>query len=202
MSNSESMPRRNFVRNLSLAASAVATGSLLDASPAAAVAPPSDWDMSWVARVTGTHRLTFDIGSASPGMSVAPASTWMEGVAAAHGVPDSDMNAVLVYRHDAVTAVLNDAMRKRLGITAQPEHAPEGMPTLAGIMARGAIILACNRALGGQAYALRQKETGLSETESHAQIRAAVISGVYVMPNGIFALGRAQTAGCGYFKPG
>ena len=76
-----------------------------------------------------------------------------------------------------------------------------GQTTLRRLMSRGAIVLACNNALSGQAYGLKQKE-GLSDADAYAQIRASVTPGVYVMPNGIFSVARAQEAGCSLFMPG
>jgi len=73
--------------------------------------------------------------------------------------------------------------------------------TVRRLMARGVIILACNNALNGQAYTLKQKES-ISEPDAQAQIRASVADGVYVMPNGIFSVARAQEAGCALFMPG
>jgi intracellular sulfur oxidation DsrE/DsrF family protein len=73
--------------------------------------------------------------------------------------------------------------------------------TVRKLMARGVIMLACNNALNGQAYTLKQKEN-ISETEAQAQLRASVADGVYIMPNGIFSVARAQEAGCSLFMPG
>jgi hypothetical protein len=76
-----------------------------------------------------------------------------------------------------------------------------GPMTIRRLMNRGAIILACNNALSGQAYGLKEKE-GLTDADAYAQIRSAVTPGVYVMPNGIFSVARAQEAGCSLFMPG
>ena len=37
---------------------------------------------------------------------------------------------------------------------------------------------------------------------AQAQVRASVADGVYVMPNGIYSVARAQEAGCSLFIPG
>jgi hypothetical protein len=88
-----------------------------------------------------------------------------------------------------------------LNAPALPATGMGGQTTIRRLMSRGAIILACNNALSGQAYGLKQKEN-LSEADAYAQIRAAVTPGVYVMPNGIFSVARAQEAGCSLFMPG
>jgi hypothetical protein len=64
----------------------------------------------------------------------------------------------------------------------------------------GAIVLTCDSALRGVAFQLRQKEPSLSMDQAIAGIRAAVIPGAYVMPNGVFAVSAAQDAGCNYMR--
>jgi len=91
-----------------------------------------------------------------------------------------------------------------LGDASAPPASTNGMQgriTIRRLMARGVIMLACNNALGGQAYSLKQKE-GITEADAQAQVRASVAEGVYVMPNGIFSVARAQEAGCSLFMPG
>jgi hypothetical protein len=240
------IPRRKFLRTVSLGTTMIGGASVLQAcaaqsASARSVLPPSPasrpqstkWDMSWVARVNRPHRVVFDVAKVAEGVALFQASTWMYGYAEAEGATDNDLNAVLVFRHAAVTMVLGDAMWARLGISSGQTHGaadstatstpkpptgrnpylgdaspasepPAGMDgrvTIRRLMSRGAIILACNNALRGQAYGLKEKEN-LSEADAYAQVRAAVTPGVYVMPNGIFSVARAQEAGCSLFMPG
>ena len=62
-------------------------------------------------------------------------------------------------------------------------------------------MLACNMALRGQVSRLRQKEN-LAQDDADKAIRSAIVPGCYIVPNGIFAVSRAQMAGCAYFAPG
>lgn len=237
------IPRRKFLRTVSLGTTMIGGASMLEAcaaNAAGAGSPPtparspsqnSKWDMSWVGRVNRPHRVVFDVTKVAEGQALWQASTWMRGYADAEGAKDDDLNLVLVFRHAAVTMVLDDAMWGRLGVAAEKAHgsadttkssppptgrnpylgdanAPAasatgmgGPMTIRRLMNRGAIILACNNALSGQAFGLKEKE-GLSEADAYAQIRAAVTPGVYVMPNGIFSVARAQEAGCSLFMPG
>jgi hypothetical protein len=66
------------------------------------------------------------------------------------------------------------------------------------LVSRGAIVLTCDNALRGVAHRLRQRETQLTRESAHAEVRRQVLPGVYVMPNGIFAVSAAQDAGCHY----
>jgi intracellular sulfur oxidation DsrE/DsrF family protein len=229
------MIRRHFLRAVSAGSSLLGIGALLEgcgvqsasARPAAPWPVPSRrgaWDMSWVGRVNRPHRVVFDITKISDGDALWQASSWMEGYAQAEGAGDSDLNAVLVFRHAAVTMVLEDEMWARLNTKAStPEQKPTaatqrnpylgeattaaasgsatGQMTIRRLMARGAIVLACNNALNGEAFSLKQREN-ISESEAQSQIRASVAHGVYVMPNGIFSVARAQEAGCALFIPG
>jgi intracellular sulfur oxidation DsrE/DsrF family protein len=68
------------------------------------------------------------------------------------------------------------------------------------LMKQGAVVLACNNALRGVAFMLRRKETSLSADAAMAEVRKSVLPGVYVMPNGIFAVSAAQDAGCHYMR--
>lgn len=234
-----SVPRRNFLRTISVGSSLGAMGlldacaavppTLQSAAPTPQPAAPrrATWDMSWVKRVNRPHRVVFDVTKISDGDALWQTTSWMQGYAEAEGATDADLNAVLVFRHAAVTMVLNDAMWTRLGVSSGKQDstastgvkrnpylgdataapAPSTTPgmhtpmTIRRLMGRGVIILACNNALNGQAYTLKQKE-GISETDAQAQIRASVADGVYVMPNGIFSVARAQEAGCALFMPG
>jgi len=236
--NQSTIPRRSFLRTMSIGSSLVGAGGLLDAcagqsalahgstqSPQPAGARRTTWDMSWVSRVNRPHRVVFDVTKISDGDALWQTTSWMQGYAEAEGATDADLNAVLVFRHGAVVMVLDDAMWTRLGVSAgradqpataatkhnpylgdvNPAPAPTngmgGPMTIRRLMARGVIILACNNALNGQAYTLKDKEH-LSETDAQAQVRASVAEGVYVMPNGIFSVARAQEAGCSLFIPG
>jgi len=168
--------------------------------------------------------VVFDVTKISDGDALWQATSWMQGYAEAEGATDADLNAVLVFRHSAVTMVLNDAMWTRLGVASgradsTASTGPKRNPylgdvtpvamtpgthspmTVRKLMARGVIMLACNNALNGQAYALKDKEK-ISETDAQAQVRASVADGVYIMPNGIFSVARAQEAGCSLFMPG
>jgi hypothetical protein len=71
-----------------------------------------------------------------------------------------------------------------------------GLDTL---IARGAIVLACNLALR-RAIALVQRADKVSTDEARKTVLANLVPGVIVMPSGIFAVTRAQEAGCQYIR--
>ena len=74
--------------------------------------------MSRVWRVNRPHRVVFDVTKISDGDALWQTTSWMQGYAEGEGATDADLNAVLVFRHAAVTMVLNDAMWARLAVAS------------------------------------------------------------------------------------
>ena len=67
------------------------------------------------------------------------------------------------------------------------------------LIGRGAIVLACNLALR-RAVSLVTKVDKVSAESARATVLAHLVPGVVVMPSGIFAVTRAQEAGCQYIR--
>jgi hypothetical protein len=200
------------------ATAAGATGSATGAPQPNA----TQWDMSWT-RKLGKFRTAYD----SPEINSAAALHFAS--AAASGYKDalnvtSEFTPVLILRHAASVMVLDDDMWKRLalgesrklkdpttgenalrnpfiGYKNGDKHSIVGSDaSLDTLMAAGAIVLTCNRALMGIAYSLRQKEPQFTQQTAHEEVRRHVLPGVYVMPNGVFAVSAAQDAGCHYMR--
>ena len=229
-----SNPRRDFLRTVSIGSTvAAAAGLEACASSVSALTtspltqPAGEWDLSWVDRVKAPFRVVFNITQKND-LGLMQTWMWMDGFRQAYGTQDKDLNAVLVFRHEAVAMMLDDAMWARMAImesssgtgsgntTAAPpgrnpwlsKPASSGSSgsqdtdyTISALRARGVIMLACNMALRGQVSRLRQKEN-LAADDADKAIRNAIVPGCYVVPNGIFAVSRAQVAGCAYFTPG
>jgi hypothetical protein len=193
------------------------------ASPPTAGVSGAQWDMSWQQKLA-RHRTAYDSPEVMHGAALAYAAAAAEGYQQALNVSGREFTPVLILRHAATVMVLNDAMWNRLGLgeTQKLKDPTTGEPALrnpfigftagdkfsmvgehAGLdvlMQRGAVVLTCNRALMGVAYQLRRKDTTLAQETAMAEARASVLPGVYVMPNGIFAVSAAQDAGCHYMK--
>ena len=227
-------PRRDFLRTVSVGSAVAATAGLQAcASSVAAITtstppqPARGFDLSWVDRLKAPYRVAFNITQKND-LGLMQTWMWMDGFRQAYGTEDKDLNAVLVFRHEAVAMMLDDAMWARMGImesssgagsgttTAAPpgrnpwlskpaSSAPSGAQgtdyTISALRSRGVIMLACNVALRGQGSRLRQKEN-LPPDEADRAIRNAVVPGCYIVPNGIFGISRAEMAGCAYFAPG
>jgi hypothetical protein len=67
------------------------------------------------------------------------------------------------------------------------------------LIERGAVVLACNLALRNMSGSLA-RQASRPAADVFAEVKANLVPGVTVMPNGIFAVGRAQQAGCGCIR--
>jgi hypothetical protein len=178
----------------------------------------STWDVSWTERVTGMHRAVFDSPEPSEGAALFRAVAWCDHYKEVYGVERQDMSAVVVIRHMAISLVMDDAywsrykvgkelkLRSEKGkwaevnpISAQSVGADERAKKykIETFMANGGIVLACSWAFGGMVQQIKAREK-VDQAAADAQARAHLIPGVILQPNGIFAVLRAQEAGCHY----
>lgn len=194
--------------------------------PPASPAPPPQqkWDDSWVAKVSGAkYRAVFDGPALADGEVANQAWAFMKDTHDALGATDAEMAAVLVMRHAGIPFALDDVLwdRYKLGkrfkvqdpTTGKPARrnpllhaekddkyalvAPDG--TLTALRARGATLLACNRALRYAAYEISQ-ETKRPIADVRTEVFANLVDGVIVQPSGVYAVLRAQEAGCAYIR--
>ncbi len=193
------------------------TGARARTSP---VPVSGDWDMSWVERVGGEARAVFDVPSAGEGDGVWRAGRWREDYGAVYGAGAGDVTPVLVIRHAAIQLVMDNEYWKSFGVgkrlkietrggkgwtEANPvstigagEPGEADRYTLQYFMAHGGIVLACHLAFGARVVSDYAKSRGLSREEAEARASEHVIPGVIMQPSGIFAVQRAQQAGCAY----
>jgi hypothetical protein len=180
-----------------------------------------EWDLSWLARLaTATDRAVFDwpsLGDPADPLVLEFAARYLDNCEAVYAPQKYEARAVLNIRTQAVSAALDDATwyRNALGaenkvsdpVTREPavrnpfwHRAPDPLPgvvlpTLADLLARGAIILVCDFALGHLAKRLADK-SGRQSTEVHQELRKGFVPGAFAVPSGIFGLAKAQNAGC------
>jgi hypothetical protein len=197
----------------------LATGVAATDAPRA----PRKWDVGWTERITGAHKQVFDAPEISDGTVLHQARTWMRGYADVYGTKDGDMSAVMVLRHEAIPIVLGDEAwdRFELGKELKLKDPTTGKPArrnpfinaksgdkyaliwtdggLDTLISRGAIALACNLALGGFVGERAQK-TKMDREVVRKIVFDGLVKGVIVQPSGIFAVTRAQEAGCNYIR--
>lgn len=175
------------------------------------------WDMNWVARVTGKYRAVFDAPEISEGAPMVRAAAWADLYKEVYGVEKADITSVLVLRHTAIDLVMNDEYWTRFDLgkehklrdsvgkkwtkvnpisaRSRPDVEQARRYTLEPFIASGGIVLACGWAFRFVASRLQQADK-LEAADAHQRAVAQMIPGVILQPNGIFAVLRAQEAGC------
>lgn len=128
-----STPRRDFLRNASLGAAALAAFpqlaeaeplrrdwtreraeqlaelaelEALDMQPPAQ--PPQQWDTSWTAKITGKHRAMFDVPDIDGGVGVFRAAIWGRQYTDVLKLQPSDLSTVVVLRHGGIPLIMTN----------------------------------------------------------------------------------------------
>ena len=151
----------------------------------------------------------------------------MQHYAEVYGATDRDLSVVVVVRHEAIPFAMKDEFwaRHQLGkenkvknvttnkwttrnpvlSAANPKEALGpvfgalfGGAGVDALLERGAIVLACNVAFERIVAYERQADKGLSPDDARNRALQSLLPGVTLMPSGIFAVSRAQEAGCQY----
>jgi hypothetical protein len=187
---------------------------------------PTHWDDSWSARLTAKHKALFDMPEIDDGTAIDHAVLWLEGCRDALGAAPGDAHAVIVVRHTAVVLAFNDAMWSKYELgkerkvkddstgkwavrnpyasaTARPaDDSPPrpigpGWPAgnLGWFAQNGHTLLACDLATRGMSFILAKK-VKREQRAVYEELKANLIPGVILQPSGIYAVHRAQEAGC------
>lgn len=217
--------RREFLGQLAIGAAAIAASACAPAALAAPSAAPvpkaalQKFDDSWVKRITGKHKAVFDAPEIADGTIVSNAWVYLDGFKKVYDTTDADMSLVLVMRHGGIALAFDDYVWEKYDIGKKekvkddatgkwarrnPFWKPEtgkgsNSFTLEAIANRGAIMIGCNLAARGFAAQLAAKGKE-PNTEVAAEILTHLIPGVTLAPNGVFAVMRAQEAGCSYIR--
>ncbi len=196
------------------------------ADGAQSAAGATHWDDSWFARLTAKHKAVFDMPEVDDGLAIEHAVLWLRGTRDALGAGPTDTQAVIVIRHAAVVLAFNDAMWSKYDIgkerkvkdddtgkwavrnpyaspaprspsdaPARPSSPDRPASNLAWFAQNGHVLLACDLATRGMSSILAKKVKG----EQHAvyeELKANLVTGAILQPSGIYAVHRAQEAGC------
>ena len=183
-----------------------------------------EFDDSWTTRVrAAAHKAVFDSPDVGDGLALGHAAAFMDNYHQMFGTSDAETVPVVVLRHQGTVIAMGDALwdKYELGkrtklvdpvtgevtrrnpfvnVGKDDKHALiEPGCTLPELRGRGAVLLACNRALMHFA-SQKAKEMKLNEDEVKAEFRAGLVPGVILQPSGIYAQIRAQEAGCALVK--
>ena len=220
-------PRRQFLAQVATAAVAVAgtaCAAPLAASLSGTRSRAMPFDDTWTRRVSAAkHRAVFDSPNVEEGLALSHATFFMQGYKEQFGLGDADVVPVVIMRHKGTIIAFNDILWEKyaLGERYQVKDPATGKDalrnpfihvdkddktalvspeaSLEGLRASGAVLLACNKAAMRLAGQMATKFNRDAE-EVRAEVRANVVPGVMLQPSGIYAVLRAQDAGCGFIK--
>ncbi len=182
--------------------------------------PQSAWDVSWTAKVSGLHRAVFDSPEVSSGLGLVRTMVWLKDYGEVYGAKPADMSAVVVLRHNAIWLVMNDEFWdhhgvgkltaindpktgkpiKRnpfLGPTVYPDLPPAIADHVLTKVLGTATVLACNLAFHDVVEKLKAHTRG-DAVKARAMAIEHMVPGIILQPSGVFAVTRAQEAGCQY----
>ena len=210
--------RRRFLTQVGAFAAALT----VDADELRAAAAPrlGPWDTSWLDRLaTAKYRVVFNANEVDEGAVRSYAASFLDDYHAVHGTTDDDTRPVIVFRRLGTPMALNDHLWERYAVgedlkitdSATKTYATrnvfwkprdgaaawERQLALETLQQRGLISLVCNVALGNWAARMARRNNQDPEA-ARTEARANLIPGAVLVPSGIYALIRAQNAGCAY----
>lgn len=181
------------------------------------------WDTTWLDRLSAAqYRVVFNTSEVSDGNVLSYVNSFLDDFHTVHGTTDQQTRPVIVFRRLGTPMALGDAIWERYAIGEDQKikdpntkaaatrnvfwKAREGATgweaqyALEPLQRRGLISLVCNVALGNWATGVARKYQRDPEAVK-AEWRENLVPGAILVPSGIYALIRAQNAGCA-FMPG
>jgi intracellular sulfur oxidation DsrE/DsrF family protein len=219
--DSSGTPRRGFLAGVAAGVATLAAGRWSNANAEVAVfAGGAIVGDEWLAKITGKHKQVFDNVSPNGGWGAAFPLNFIDSSKEALNLADKDITSVAVFRHFSMPLMLNDATWAKYKIGAMIDvkdpktNAPatrnifrDNVPMRPGltyeqmVTTRGVIFVACNMALtvmSGMAAAGAKVAPELAKKEW----TAGLLPGVHLAASGVYAVNRAQEAGCTYCYAG
>jgi hypothetical protein len=208
-------PRRGFLGSVAVGAAGLMLSQM---STAHAELPGSGaaFGDEWIGRIKGKYRQVFDCTTFNDGFGPAFPLNFIESTKEALKVSDSEITAVGVLRHFAMPILLTDAVWAKypigemLGVKDPKTGAPakrnifrDNIPLYPGMTleqemsARGVILVACNMALT-VISSMTAAKAGVAADQAKKEWTDGLIPGVNLAASGVYAVNRAQQAGCTY----
>jgi hypothetical protein len=214
--------RREFLTQLGVAAATFAFDADEARAATSPLAPSGPWDTSWIDRLAAAqYRVVFNASDISDGAAMDYASTFLDNFREAHGTNDAQTRPVIVFRRLGTVMAFNDMLWDKYSIGedrkisdsathapakrnvfwraasgASPDSASTKIETL---QKRGMISLVCSIATNNIAGGFAEK-SGRDANEVRQEVRSNLVPGAILVPSGIYALIRAQNAGCAYMQ--
>jgi len=216
----DDLSRREFLDRVGVASFIAA---LPEAMPPKATGPvdPGDWDLSWVKLLQGaSDRAVVD----APGTSDFPlqlATRFLDNCDSAYGAGHHTARVVVNLRTRGIALGMTDALWERFSLGTEydikersgnppavathnpfltiPAGSTPSLGAINDLIARKAILLVCDFAMGHLAQRLAAKAT-LQSDDVHKALRGGLVPGAYAVPSGIFGLAKSQNAGCAFIS--
>lgn len=213
-----STPRRGFLGTMAASAATLVVGrwSVAEAEIAGGSAFPTALDDTWVSRIKGKYRQVFDCTSPNDGFGAAFPLNFIDSTKEAVKATDADITGVAVFRHFSMPLMVNDAVWAKyhigelLNVKDPKTNAPatrnifrDNVPLRPGLTyeqemaTRGVIFVACNMALTVVSGMVAPKAKVTADV-AKKEWTAGLLPGVYLAASGVYAVNRAQQAGCTY----
>ena len=215
-STAHGAPRRNLFRLAGATVLGLA-GLASAASRAEAATPVAGDGPDWPGKLKGRHRQVVDAYTVNDGRPLAFASTFLLTDAA-----PSSATSVVILRAQALPVALDSAIWEKYKIgeslkiidpeikaaaVKNPFLNPKPGVLLTDDMAidrllgKGVVFGACNIALHGLSKQLASN-AGVSADDAAKEWAANLVSGITLLPSGVWGVNRAQEAGCTYCAGG
>ncbi len=199
--------------------------AILPPFPTNASLPPlaaTDYDMSWIDRITMPHKVVFDAPSVDDGGAIWRAELLRREYAQVFGTFPDQISTVVVIRHHGIAMGMAHAFWEKEGVGEKTDTkdadgkwvtrnpvgpvADDARPgaeafTIPGFIASGGIVLGCDLAFNNMVVGKYRTE-GMSRADARELALKDLLPGVILQPSGFFATVRAQQAGCAAFFNG
>lgn len=209
--------RRTFLGQLAGTAGAMVAGAALPGALGATPAVGSADADHWLDGLKGKYRQVFDTFGIDDGFGLAYAATFLN----TQG-PKPDAGAVVVLRHAGFPLALGDAIwaKYKLGEAMNVKDPATGAIAVKNpflrpkpgvlltddmaidkLLTRGVVFGGCNVAL----QVLSGRMAGNAKVTAEVALKewtAGLIPGITIVPSGVWAVNRAQVAGCTYCSAG
>jgi intracellular sulfur oxidation DsrE/DsrF family protein len=185
-------------------------------------ASPDEWDNRWLDGLTRKHRTFFDTKGWGGGEAFGYPKRYYDAMIDGYGAKPTDIQVVIGLHGTAWPLALNDAAWSawQLGeivmvndpatqaralrnvMRSDEAGAPYALTSLAAWQKRGAAVLVCNNTMRRVSRELAAKREGRTADDVYAELRAAILPGVTLVPAMVAASALAQAKGASYIVSG
>jgi intracellular sulfur oxidation DsrE/DsrF family protein len=171
----------------------------------------------WFSQVNRKHKLVFDSPKHHEGAAISWGLTLMDTYKDL-GVPETDINAVIVLRSAGTPLAIGDALWAKYGFGKRIELKDPATKKFAvrNVFAKcktedddcfelfikqGGMVCVCNHAITGMSEALA-KQLKLKKEDVLKEFVDNLLPGIQLVPSGIWAINHAQELGCNFCYAG